>query len=150
MSAFPCVGKSFLYQKYPDKISDSDSSKFSWSSPGVRNVEFPRNYIKHIKGTPKQIVLVSSHKEVRDALVESGLNWIFVRPATVLRDVYVERARLRGSPVEFCDMLRRKWDEFMLDAHSEHRCSLALTLDKADLYLSDVAKYFMEEKDACT
>ena len=64
VSAFPGCGKSHLFRNKGDKkILDSDSSTFDKS-------QFPENYINHIKSNIGDVdmILVSSHKEVRDAL----------------------------------------------------------------------------------
>ena len=50
ISGFPGIGKSYLFNNGKNiLIIDSDSSNFSWLEPGVRNPEFPHNYMKHIK-----------------------------------------------------------------------------------------------------
>ena len=65
VSAFPCCGKTYAFENYQNKYSmlDSDSSKFSWTYEAekdengnilrgikrVRNPNFPKNYIEHIK-----------------------------------------------------------------------------------------------------
>lgn len=80
ISAFPGTGKSWLFKNYPGLFLDSDSSDFSWTSPGVRNPDFPSNYITHIKqniGKYKKI-FVSSHDVVRKALVENGIPFTLV------------------------------------------------------------------------
>ena len=72
ISAFPGMGKSYAYNELKDKIRvlDSDSSKFDKS-------DFPRNYIEHIKNNiqNQDIIFISSHKEVRDALEDENINF---------------------------------------------------------------------------
>ena len=54
-SVFPACGKTYLYEhqdEYGLKILDSDSSQFSWTLTRdgmIRNPDFPKNYIEHIK-----------------------------------------------------------------------------------------------------
>src|SRR5574344_1219437 len=83
LSVYPATGKSFFTRKYEFnniKILDSDSSKYIWlyddnnKKTTERNPEFPTNYIQHIKDNldTADIIFVSSHKSVRDALVEAG------------------------------------------------------------------------------
>ena len=61
ISAFPGTGKSYFHQNSNLDILDSDSSKYSWISEGVRNPDFPDNYMAHIKGKigSADIILVS-------------------------------------------------------------------------------------------
>lgn len=62
ISAFPGCGKSHFFRENKDKeVLDSDSSKFD-------KTHFPQNYIEHIKSNlgKVDIIMVSSHKEVRD------------------------------------------------------------------------------------
>lgn len=110
ISGFPGVGKSHLCKERG--WHDSDSSKFSWSSPGVRNPDFPANYIEHIKGL-QGVVLVSSHQEVRDALDAADIPFRIVHPALDCKDEYLERYKLRGSPDKFIDLLNQNWDDWV-------------------------------------
>ena len=68
-SAFPDVGKTTYFNTTNRNVLDSDSSKFD-------KKHFPDNYIDHIKRNvedPKvDKILVSSHKDVRDALLKKG------------------------------------------------------------------------------
>ena len=68
VSGFPGIGKSTFAEKYGNKVSDSDSSKFD-------KAEFPTNYMRHIveQAKTKDWVMVSSHDVVRKALVELKL-----------------------------------------------------------------------------
>ena len=77
ISAFPGTGKTYYHKMNPETTLDSDSSNFSWlEAPAgglVRNPEFPNNYIQHIKENigKYEIIFVSSHEEVRKALIEN-------------------------------------------------------------------------------
>jgi adenylate kinase len=74
VSGFPGVGKSTLFaQAKGRRILDSDSTDFSWADAAkkVRHPNWPQNYIDHIRNNlgRADIILVSSHDVVRDALV---------------------------------------------------------------------------------
>ena len=79
VSAFPGCGKTTLFEnikkKYGNKvlISYSDSSKFDKS-------EFPQNYIEWISDNINNydIILVSSHKEVREELEKKDRRMEFI------------------------------------------------------------------------
>jgi hypothetical protein len=119
ISAFPGVGKTtFFKSQEKGMVLDSDSSQFSWvTEDGVRkrNPEFPRNYIRHIQsniGTCKYI-LVSSHKEVREALTNACLFFHLVYPSLDRKEEFIQRYVDRGSPKQFIDLLRQNYDAWI-------------------------------------
>jgi len=99
ISGFPGIGKTYVAESVGN-VLDSDSSAYSWLSPGVRNPRFPDNYIAHIKeniGTAL-VIVVSSHKEVRDAMVAANIKFKLVYPENRLKSEYLSRYAQRGSP----------------------------------------------------
>ena len=100
ISAYPCCGKTYAYEHYQNKylMLDSDSSRFSWKTEKValpdmgdgceweeikvRNPDFPKNYIDHIKENigKVDIIFVSSHLQVRQALEDAGIRYCTVYP----------------------------------------------------------------------
>lgn len=151
ISAYPCCGKSFLYENWKDQctILDSDSSNFSWatrkrteaelqlirkqwddeghllSGEGyinqikdeyikVRNPEFPNNYIKHIKDNlgKADIILVSSHLSVRQAMQDAGIKFVTVYPSRECMHEWIGRMVSREDPKSFIDFQMRNWDLF--------------------------------------
>ena len=125
ISAFPGCGKTHFFNNNKDKIIlDSDSSLFSWIEKGVRNPDFPENYIKHIKNNigKVDIILVSSHKVVRDALVENGIEFTLVYPSRDIKKSYIQRYIDRGSDENFIKLLTNKWDEFLDELENQQHC----------------------------
>lgn len=122
ISGFPGVGKSYLFNEVKDKIVlDSDSSQFSWIEEGVRNPEFPNNYIQHIKDNigKVDIILISSHKIVRDALRENNIHYTIIYPSIKYRIEYLERYKLRGNDEDFINMIGRNWNQFIVEIEKE-------------------------------
>ena len=125
ISAFPGTGKTYLYNQYKGKnsliILDSDSSNFSWikdecgNNTTTRNPDFPNNYINHIKENigKVDIIFVSSHDIVRQALSDNGIKYIVVYPENNCKDEYLERYRNRGNTEEFINMMDKNWDKFI-------------------------------------
>lgn len=121
IAAFPGCGKSQCKKDHPNHlILDSDSSLFSWVwVEGEQNVErnpnFPNNYIEHIKENigKVDVIFVSSHDVVRDALRENGIKYYLVYPNINLKDEYLERYKNRGSSLGFINLLNSKWDEWI-------------------------------------
>lgn len=127
VSAFPACGKSYIFDnmKYIDCV-DSDSSKFSWildengKSTGVRNPDFPDNYKRHIASLLGVVdfIFVSSHKEVRDMLTETGWRWVSVMPSYDMKYEWIGRCFVRGSGEKFCKMLQDNWEAWVSKEHN--------------------------------
>lgn len=118
ISAFPGMGKSTTYNKSLDiaelTIWDSDSSKFDKS-------EFPQNYIEHIKNGIEQkvdIIFVSSHEEVRKAMIDAGIKFIVYYPSKERKNEFIQNYKNRGNSENFIKVLESKWDEW-IDALDE-------------------------------
>lgn len=121
ISAFPGTGKSHFRDNYAGEgvVLDSDSSAFSWLNHAdgskERHPDFPGNYMEHIThnlGTAS-VILVSTHEEVRNALVEHGIEFTLIYPDKSLKDEYIQRFRDRGSPDGFVKLMDDRWDEFV-------------------------------------
>lgn len=126
VSAFPACGKSWIYSS-PTKrvILDSDSSEFSWikndKGEKVRNPEFPANYIKHIKDNigSADIIFVSSHLAVRQAMTDAGINYVTVYPEADMKEEWIGRCFCRGNDMAFINFINSSWDTFMKDIVNE-------------------------------
>ncbi len=132
ISAFPGCGKSHYFRNNSDKIVlDSDSSTFDKS-------DFPRNYIQHIKENigKVDIIMVSSHKEVRDELVKNGIEFTLVYPESNIKEDYIQRYIDRGSPESFIKLLNNNWENWISELEEQTGCD-KVKLKKGQ-YLSDV------------
>ena len=137
ISAFPCCGKTYATEKLNQMgftVLDSDSSEYSWNyvpdgydSTGhveynkERNPNFPQNYIQHIKENIGKVdlIFVSSHKIVRDALIEAKINFTCVFPPESAKEQWVGKAFLRGSDNNFCKMIADNWDEWFNEIYQD-------------------------------
>lgn len=124
ISAFPGCGKTYFTNNSGLDVSDSDSSKFSWLSEGVRNPDFPKNYIEHIKSLEGKVdfILVSSHREVREALVESKIPFHLVYPDESTKTEYIDRYKRRGSSEKFIELLTENWEEWINELRNQTNC----------------------------
>jgi hypothetical protein len=110
-----------------EKILDSDSSLFSWiydengNKTNERNPDFPNNYIRHIKKHMEtdDIIFVSSHKVVRDALKENDIPYILIYPSINMKDEWIRRFKERGNDKSFIEFQKDHWDEFITDMMNE-------------------------------
>ena len=133
ISAFPGSGKSHFYKTYKDDITvlDSDSSTFDKS-------EFPQNYIEHIQENKDEadIIFISSHKEVRDALLEADLDFTVVYPNIELKDEYISRYKDRGNEESFVELLENNWDSWITEIEEDSRLN-TIRLEECE-FISDV------------
>ena len=140
-SVFPLCGKTYCTNKVGIDAVDSDSSQFSWveeDGKKVRNPDFPRNYIEHIKDAinKHEYVFVSSHQEVRDALEKEGIPFTLVYPHRRCLSKWIDRYAKRdfnGFPLQVLVNNWEKWHD-ELDAQ---KCDKRIILNDDD-YLSDI------------
>lgn len=123
ISAFPGTGKTYYYNKYPEKCLDSDSSLFSWvineKNEKVRNPEFPNNYIQHIKDNigKYEFIFVSTHKEVREALLDNCLFFYLVYPDRHRKEEFIQRYKDRGDDKEFVKLLENNYNKWIKELY---------------------------------
>lgn len=108
ISAFPGMGKTSIYKGNRISYSDSDSSKFSKKN-------FPDNYIKHIKRIRKKkdLIFVSSHICVRDALVKEKIPFIYVIPSLDRKEEFLNNYKERGNTQEFIENVEVNWERWL-------------------------------------
>ena len=124
--AFPGLGKSTFTKKHNGKnglvILDSDSSDFSWvwnlnhtRKSNVRNLDFPNNYIQHIKDNlnSADIIFVSTHKEVVDALLKTDIEFEIVLPSPTRKEELLKLYKDRGSDNEFINKMDENWNRWL-------------------------------------
>lgn len=136
ISAFPACGKSKYFDDWKKGytytkglVLDSDSSEFSWvkdengNNTKVRNPEFPMNYIQHIKDNidKAEIIFVSSHKVVRDALKDNNIKYVLVYPENTekAKEEYLRRYKNRGNDEGFIQFITNNWDNFIDEMEEE-------------------------------
>lgn len=130
-SGFPGTGKSYFFKYSEGVVLDSDSSNFD-------KEHFPQNYIDHIKNNigVADIICISSHKEVRDALLENGLEFTLIYPDISLKEEYLQRYLDRGSPQGFIDLISNNWDSWVGELPNQQGCE-HLVLNESQ-FISDI------------
>lgn len=119
-AGFPGTGKSTMFRKYANtdkKVIDSDSSRFDKKN-------FPENYIKHIKDNigKVDVICISSHKEVRKALVENNLPFTLIYPNRTIKDEYLNRYKDRGNSSLFIELIDKNWDLWIDECEEQEGC----------------------------
>lgn len=148
ISAFPGCGKSYFHKNNKEYVSlDSDSSNYSWikddhgNNTTTRNPEFPNNYIKHIKDNigKVDIIFVSSHDVVREALIENKIKHFAIYPCIELKDLYMNNYIKRGNDKNFIEMMDKNFNKFINSIEkSKHSLNVTkIVLDKSYPYLDN-------------
>lgn len=123
ISAFPGTGKSHYVNSESgympnDFATDSDSSKFDKS-------DFPKNYIQHIKNNINDgyaRIFVSSHKDVREALIKNEIEFTLVYPSLDQKDDYIKRYKERGSSESFIKLISDNWENWINECKNQKGC----------------------------
>lgn len=146
ISAFPGCGKSYCFNNYQDEFSmlDSDSSEFSWikdengNKTKERNPDFPNNYIEHIKSKigKVDIIFVSSHEVVREALAKNNIKTIIVYPSKIMKREWIKRFKERGNDDNFISFIFNNWERFIDNIDSEDYDFLRLQLGGRHKYIN--------------
>lgn len=128
ISAFPGMGKTYA-AKYIEglKIIDLESSKYKWLKDPhkgrIINPDFPQNYIEKLKGYMEieepDVIFVSSHSEVRDALNKAKIPYYLIAPKQRWRDEIVKRYKERGNSDKFCKQLFENWYRYTDSINNE-------------------------------
>ena len=141
IAGFPGVGKSYIAKENTELlVLDSDSSDFSWLEPGVRNPDFPKNYVKHIKDNIgiADIIMVSTHTVVREALKDANIEYTLVYPKADLKLEYIKRYIKRESPDAFTRYIAVNWNDFIKELEEDDFPTIEL---RAGEYLKDIIPY---------
>jgi hypothetical protein len=140
VSAFPGTGKTYLTMHNDTGlvISDSDSSRFPKDN-------FPANYIEHIKKRIGyvDVILVSSHKEVRDALVKEGLGFSLLYPTKDSKEEFLRRYAERKNTESFIELLNENWDLWLDELGKQEGCTRVQL--PAGLYVKDAVLALLEQ-----
>lgn len=91
----------------------------------ARRPDFPANYIAHIRANLDKvdIILVSSHAEVRRALLEAGIKFALVYPLYDLKEEYRARYAQCGSSPEFIRVIGLRWEEWQHELLLQRGCT---------------------------
>lgn len=127
ISAFPGTSRNSISQ-INSKLNESNT-KFDLTSISDGYI----NYIKDIVAR-NETILVSSHKVVRDALVENGIEFILAYPSIDQKQEYIKRYRDRGSPEAFIALVNTQWENWINECDAYPGAKVKLTKG----YLSDI------------
>lgn len=149
ISAFPGIGKTTLVQTNKNYV-DLESSDYKWididktlsieerkGTAKTINPYFPENYIKKIIELTDMgfNVLISSHKEVREALQAQGIEYTIILPSLDMKEEMISRYLSRGNQESFVNLLKTNYEKFVGDLSIDPNEKIIL---KSGQYLSDL------------
>lgn len=104
------------------------------------NPNFPENYIRDIVSIAREgyIVLISSHKEVRDELNKRSIPFTIVLPSLDMKQEMIDRYIKRGNQENFVTMLENNYETFVNDLMSDPNNKIVLDSGQ---YLKDVVRF---------
>lgn len=150
VSAFPGTGKTYFANNVKDiKSIDLDSSSFSWNikqdGTKYRKQNWTDDYMQKVKELLQdetiELIFVSSHAEVRRALLDHEINHFLVYPDESLKEAYIERYRKRGNEQDFIELLQKNWYDWIQQIDLEFFLHVAVKIKlPRDIYLSEVFK----------
>lgn len=136
--AFPATGKTYLKETLKGSgisILDSDSS-------GFNKKEFPKNYVSYIESQlgKVDIILVSTHKEVREAIENSDIllqaDCFLIYPSLSLKDAIIDRCKRRGNSSDFIDKLSFNYEDWVTSCKEDTGIAKHC-IENESTYLSD-------------
>ena len=138
ISAFPGCGKTTLFtevkKNYGSKvlISDSDSSKFDKS-------DFPKNYVDWISDNVNNfdIILVSSHKEVRDELESRKINFDIYYPSKKRRTEFILNYVRRGNDFSFIQKIDSNFEKWIDEIENDDSEFIHKHVLEGDMFLGN-------------
>ena len=136
---YPGIGKSYMRERNPLRVSDLDSGSYAWLSPSVRDPKFPQNYVDLVRRS-NNIVLVSSHKDVRESLANNRINFLVCYPKLSCKWTYLERYRQQHQSEAFIRLMDIMWMEWVNQVKNDIRATQHIELP-AGKFLSDVIDF---------
>ncbi len=132
VSGFSGCGKTYLSKINHNKIIyDLGCSKFDKSN-------FTQSYIDEIKNMigKVDILLISTHKSLRDALVENDIYYTLVFPKKELKIEYINRYKNRTTTQRVINMIDENWYKWHYEMKNQLGCDKIIL--ESGQYLSDV------------
>jgi hypothetical protein len=120
----------------------------------VRDPEFPKNYIEHIKENIGKVdfIFVSSHLQVRQALTDNNIEFCTVYPEPNCLDEWIGRMYRRGNDKAFIDFQIKNWEKFVNDVNDEPHGDFLYRLGHnqylSQWHLKMITGYFLFNKGA--
>ena len=97
--------------------------------------------MEHIKGNmgKADIIYVSSHDNVREALNKAKIPHVLVYPSYEMKEEMVQRYIDRGSPKGFVELIKNNWDNF-INGMKKDPCPNKIELKSGEFLIDVIEK----------
>lgn len=147
ISAFSCMGKTYLGNKY-ENILDLEASFYKWIyndkelekdvekrkgvTDRVLNPNYPENYLKELEKNliKYDIILITPEKKIREMLKEKDIPYMVAYPENP--NFAGDRAIKRGNSIKFANGLSKSYNTWYPDKNEK------VLLVSENEYLEDV------------
>ena len=143
IAGFPGVGKTHAAKVIKGlTIHDLDSSSYSKLDNGEKNHSFAQDYLQAIKDSfgKVNIIFISTHKEIREALQREGLIYELVYPMEHHKDLYMKRYNTRGDSAQFMAFMEENFDKFVGELQEDSFPLIKKALTKDETMMSYLLK----------
>lgn len=115
----------------------------------VRNHNFVKDYINHIKENIGRvdIIFVSSHLEIRQALQDNDIEYYTVYPSKNMLNEWVGRMYRRGNDIEFINKQIEMWDKNVGNIDNEPHGRFIYRLNANCGYIGPVVEDIIEDSN---
>lgn len=115
----------------------------------VRNPNFVKDYINHIKENigKVDIIFVSSHLEIRQALQDNDIEYYTVYPSKNMLNEWVGRMYRRGNDIEFINKQIEMWDKNVGNIDNEPHGRFIYRLNANCGYIGPVVEDIIEDSN---
>lgn len=139
---FAGVGKTWFVKNATNRlvVVEYNARHFGWVdyTEKVRHPEWPNNYISHVLATRNKFdyMLISTHREVREALVRAGIPFVLVYPSLEMMDEIIGRYVARGSRPSLIELVNQNYKTWFNEMVAQQNCENIML--KQGQYLVDV------------
>ncbi|TWU71834.1 hypothetical protein ED733_002296 [Metarhizium rileyi] len=154
ISGFVASGKTWLTANANQlrlsdyNVLDLDSALFPKDTDGKRGSDFAPSYLAKVKDSiaPNTIILISTHQEIRSALVQDSLSYALVYPDDNLQEEWMRRLHARDSPESLVNIVRDNWSKMLSGCQAQDGCDHFLLQEGQ--YLSDIVEDIIGHMDS--
>lgn len=128
---FPATGKTWCYTHLQDKFLMLDTDSISYRGlidgdgeySGIKNPEFPNNYVDYIKENMGKVdfIFISADLEIRKALTENEISFIMVYPRVDQLDNWIYRMEKAGYDDVITSYIGDNWAELVCNQFVERK-----------------------------
>lgn len=150
IAAFPGTGKIYTRKSVENiKMDDLNPVNFKYlkgKNKLTPNPDYPNNYIAKIKELATKengpdIVSISYHQDIRDALCKAGIEYFVIYPPIRDKEKFITQYKERGNSERFITKMDNNWNRFIdniiNDTFPIHICTNIITESLLNILLND-------------